>query len=467
VVSVTAVDTSVVRIDGWPDEVVGNGHEVPVYGGGSIPYAYLDNAASTPPLRAVVRAVNDFLPWYSSVHRGAGYKSRVSTAAYEEARERARDFVNAPDSHVVVFIKNTTEGINRLAALAEERGATVFVSIMEHHANLLPWRRLTRQVVYFGADEFGAVDEDDLRRKLSDHPTGPKIVAVAGAYNVSGYAPPLDRLARLCHEHGAEILVDAAQLAPHRPIDMSGRPGEEIDYLIFSGHKVYAPFGSGVMVAPRSALSSVSPALVGGGIVDLVTLDEVVWNGLPDREEAGTPNVVGAVALGAALIRLQELRRDGLLDQESALTDYLVKGLLSVPNLQLLGPRAAVDRVGVASFVIDGVPHGLVAAVLSYEHGIGIRTGCFCAHPGVLHLLQLPIAEADEGRSRMRRHDHVGLPGAARASLGVQNTRAEVDRLVRALKELVGSGPRASYRIDPSTGDYSPSNWEEALPLGL
>ncbi|MBI3979464.1 MAG: aminotransferase class V-fold PLP-dependent enzyme [Chloroflexi bacterium] len=452
-------------LDGLPEEVLGNGIEVPVVGGRRLPYAYLDNAASTPALRAAAEAVGQFLPWYSSVHRGAGYKSRLATAAYEQARERVRHFVNADDRQTVVFVKNTTEGLNRLARLSAARGTTIFSSIMEHHANMLPWWLRGRDVRFIQADARGVIDEDHLRRELRAAPAGPRLVAVAGAYNVTGYAPPIHRLARLAHEHGAEILVDGAQLVPHRQVDLQGTgPDERIDYLVFSSHKLYAPFGSGAMVAPRRALASGEPDLLGGGIVDLVTLDEVVWNGLPDREEAGSPNVVGAIALGAALARLEELGRERLEAQEAALTAHALARLATVPGLRVLGPPAGPDRVGVISFVLDGVRHGLVAAALAYEHAIGVRNGCFCAHPGILHLLALDSRAAEAARARLRRHDHADTPGAVRASFGLQNTRAEVDRLVVALRRIAACDLATTYRADAATGDYRPDGWQENVP---
>ena len=453
-----------VRLDGWPEEVVGSGLAVPVVGGSRLPSAYFDNAASTPPLRAVADAVNDFLPYYASVHRGAGYSSRVATAAYEDARERVARFVGATEEQVVIFVKNTTEGLNRIARLHAERGTTVFVSTAEHHANLLPWRWRTSRVRFFQADASGVIDADDLRRKLRDAPPGPRLVALSGAYNVSGHVPPIHRFARLAHEYGAEILVDGAQLAPHRRVALGGAaPEEAIDYFVFSAHKIYAPFGSGALIAPRRALDAATPDLLGGGIVDLVTLDEVVWNALPDREEAGSPNVIGAVALAAALDRLEALGRERIEDQEHALTGYAIERLAAVPGLRLLGPPAGRDRVGVLSFVLPALSHERVAAALAYEHAISVRSGCFCAHPAMFDLLALDAQTVTEAQARLRSHDRVDVPGAVRASLGLQSTRAEVDRLAAALAEIAEGGPRVSYERGPDE-QLRPVGWEEDLP---
>ncbi len=242
--------------------------------------------------------------------------------------------------------------------------------------------------------------------------------------------------------------MDAAQSIAHRPISMRGvAPGEEIDYLVFSGHKTYAPFGAGVMVAPTRRLEAAEPDLVGGGIVDLVTLTDVVWTHLPDREQLC--DVLGAVAVGRRFRRLEELGRRALTEEEDALAAYALCHLATVPGLRVLGPPAGPDRVGVISFLLPGLPHDLVAAYLSYEHGIGVRSGCFCAHPGVMHLMGGSPEEAQTTIERMRKHERVGLPGAVRASLGLQNSKADVDRLVTALRQLVENGPSPGVRRRP------------------
>ncbi|MFN8635089.1 MAG: aminotransferase class V-fold PLP-dependent enzyme [Chloroflexota bacterium] len=455
--AVTPVD---VRLDGWPDEAVGNGTPVPVLGGGALPYAYLDNAASTPALRAVLEAVQQFLPWYSSVHRGTGIKSQVATAAYDAARERVRSFLGADDRQAVIFTKSATEGLNRLSHLAAARQSIVFVSALEHHANLLPWRLRARETRLIRADGDGVLDEDDLRRQLREAPRGHRLVSVCGASNVTGYTPPIHRLARLAHEYGAEIVVDGAQLVAHRALNLRGNaPGEGIDYFAFSSHKVYAPFGSGALVAPKQAFDG-APLLVGGGATAEVTPDDVIWHALPDREEAGSPNVVGAVALGVALARLDELGREALHQHELALTDYALRRLALVPGLRVLGPRTARDRVGVVSFVLDGIPHDVIATTLSRRHAIGVRHGRFCAHPGLDHMLAARGVGADGATGQGCTDGR----GAVRVSLGLQNTRAEIDRLgdaLVALAERRPSGPQPEPGIDP---DALPPAWLDAVP---
>jgi len=224
------------------------------------------------------------------------------------------------------------------------------------------------------------------------------LVAVTGASNVTGEVWPIGELAGIAHRHGAELFVDAAQLAPHRPIDMA-RSG--IDHLAFSGHKLCAPFGAGALVARRARLDEREPQLQGGGAIKLVTLDGVIWADAPDIHEAGSPNVVGVVALGAACRRLLELGMEAVAEQERSLAQRLWTGLSSLPGVRplRLWPGASTDRVGVARFNLDGYRHPLLAAILSAEHAIGVRHGCFCAHPLISELLGV----SDDEIARLRR----------------------------------------------------------------
>ncbi len=436
---------------GWGDEVVGAASEARLPGGVARRFVNLDNAATTPALKAARQAVVDFLPWYSSVHRGAGIKSRLSTVAYEEARTAIGAFLGVDDARQgVVFVKSATEGLNKVARGLSGTGATVFTTVMEHHANLLPWRLHAAAVSYIRTDDDGVIDLDDLARRLDAAPRGPKLVAVSGAYNTTGYCPPIHRLAALAHAHGAEFLVDGAQLIPHHPVDLrGGAPGEEIDYLVFSAHKVYAPFGAGVLVAPRHVFHGV-PDLVGGGAAGQVTLDDVSWADLPDREEAGSPNVVGAVALAAALRRLDELGRDAVEAYEIELTAYALRRLTTVPSLTLLGPRDR--RTAILTFVLDGVPHDLVAAILGYRHGVGVRAGLFCAHQGMRRLLLSGRGAGVDGAAGA---------GAVRASLALYNTREDIDVLVDALCDIAAGEGAGEFARD-AHGDYCPLGWRPA-----
>src|SRR5665213_1858095 len=277
--------------------LVVSGQVVPYLDGVERVAVELDQAASTQALPAAADRVAQFLPWYSSVHRGAGYRSRRATAAYEDARLAVLRFAGRdPDGDdVAVLCRNTTEAINQLAyRLRLDPSDVVVTTVVEHHANLLPWGRVAeRRYVECGVD--GTFTTEAVVAALDAGPRRPALLAVTGASNVTGWLPPLDAIIEGAHARGVPVLVDAAQLAPHRPLPAAA------DFLAFSGHKLYAPFGTGALIGPRALFETGDPFLAGGGAVDLVDLDEVIWTEPPDREEAGSPNVIGAVALDAAI----------------------------------------------------------------------------------------------------------------------------------------------------------------------
>ena len=421
--------------------VVGAGLTVPLVSGELVGYANLDHAASAPCLEHVKSAVDELLPWYASVHRGAGLASQVSTRVYEQARDTVRRFVKARSHDAVLFTRNTTDSLNLLAR-ALPRGTTVIVFDSEHHAALLPWRG--PNVRRLAAPAHPAAAVSDVERALREAPVGPRLVVVTGASNVTGELWPVAELAEVAHRHGARIVLDAAQLAPHRPIDARAL---DVDYLVFSGHKLYAPFGAGVLVGRADWLRAAPPYLVGGGATSLVTERSVSWTPSPERHEAGSPNVVGVHALAAACEALGR-HWEPILAHEQALAERLRTGLATVPGLRLLsvfGPEH--ERVGVASFVVDGLEAGLLAAALSAEYGIGVRDGAFCAHILTRRLIA-----------------GVGSPDAraVRVSLGLGSTTEHVDRLVGALRELVENGPKWTYAL--VDGRWTPTPDPRPLP---
>jgi selenocysteine lyase/cysteine desulfurase len=444
-----------------PAHLVGDGLLVPCLDGTDRPYLNLDSAASSNALPAVAEAVATFLPWYSSVHRGAGYKSRRATNSYEAARDSALAFAGraetgddpgvrgVPDD-IAVIVRNTTEAINHLAyRLGLHRDDVVVTTVVEHHANLLPFARLCqRRFVECGPD--GTFSPDDVCAALDEGPR-PRLLSITGASNVTGWLPPLGPIIDAAHERGVPVLVDAAQLAPHRPLPTTA------DYLAWSGHKMYAPFGAGILLGPRSTFIQGDPFLAGGGAVDLVDLDEVTWTDPPEREEAGSPNVIGAVALDAAFAEFDRLGWARIIEHDDHLAQLLRAGVGAIPGVNVLGPGLAEPTLPLVTFTVEGIHHALVAARLSAEYGIGVRHGCFCAHPYLLRLLDLSTEEVNRYRDAVLHHDRRDMPGAVRASAGLSTSAEDVDRLIAALGEIAGGRPApVPYVQDEHTGDFWP-----------
>jgi selenocysteine lyase/cysteine desulfurase len=441
--------------------LVGADIQVPLVTGGTTRYLNFDYAASAPALQAVHDAVEELLGWYSSVHRGAGFKSRASTAAYEGARESIRRFVNARADDAVIITRNTTDSINLLAGTLPQ-GTHVVAFAGEHHANLLPWKRIG--VRYLPVPETPAEVLEQLEATLRDLPqcNDPHLVAVTGASNVTGEIWPLAEIARVAHDNGARLLVDAAQLAPHFPIDMA-RDG--IDYLALSGHKLYAPYGAGALIGERDWLTAGDPFLRGGGAVKIVTVDDTVWAELPDRQEAGSPNVIGAVALGVACDTLASAGMERIAAEEGKLLAHARERLASVSGFQHYRVWPADHpRVGLLTFSLGEMPYDLLAAVLSAEYGIGIRHGCFCAHPLMMRLLKVDDAEAHRLIDETRAGHHERLPGAARMSLGLASTTDDIDTFADALRAIAAHGPRWTYAVNPHTDEYEPDPDPRPLP---
>lgn len=447
-------------------EFVGLNADTPRLDGSRHTYINFDNAASTPALKAVQGAVDDFLSFYSSVHRGTGFKSQLSTHIYEQSRRIVLDFLGAdPHTHTCIFGKNATEALNKLARrfpFTPKRNI-VLTSGMEHHSNDLPWRRAAK-TIHIALQPDGRLDEADFDARLAQYGQRVALVAITGASNVTGFLNPIHHLAEKAHAVGAHIVVDSAQLAPHRRVDM--RPLEDpthLDYVTISAHKMYAPFGTGALVGRRDTFEQGDPDQVGGGTVEIVTLADVVWAGPPDRDEAGSPNVVGAVALAAAIRKVESIGMEEVARHEAELTGYLLQRLPEVPNLEIYGdsdPANAARRLGVVPINLKGFSHFLVAAILGHEFGIGVRNGCFCAHPYLLHLLGLNPQEADDVRNRMLAGDRRDMPGLVRISFGLYNTREEIDVLIEALKAIAGRQYQGTYIQDPASGEYRPQEWQ-------
>lgn len=418
-------------------EIVGQDALVPLVGGGQVTYANLDHAASAPALRVVKEAVDRSIAGYASVHRGAGWNSKLSTELYEGARRPVRSFVGGRTDDTVIFTRNTTDSLNLLAHSLPRR-TTVVVFESEHHAALLPWERQDgidgRTVVRLPVPALpelavGAVD-DALRRRAP----GPALVVITGASNVTGELWPVAELARVARARGARIALDAAQLAPHRRFSISELG---VDYVAVSGHKLYAPYGAGVLVGRSDWLDAAPPYLIGGGATAAVSETGTVYKTGPERHEAGSPNVAGAVALATACHALATSDAAAREQAEAALTGTIRTGLAAIPGVSVHTLfSGAADSIGVVTFTVADVPASIVAAALSAEHGIGVRDGAFCAHPLVRRLLG--AAGCSDG---------TGPGQAVRVSVGLGSTTEHAHRLIAAVADIAARGPRAEYVV--------------------
>jgi len=452
-----------VRVSNVRRYIPGLERTVPVVDGRQVPYVNLDNAATTPPFTPVIDCLSYFFQWYSSVHRGTGFKSLLSTHVYERCRDVVADFIGAdPSHHTLIFVQNATHALNKLAMRVCNGEGTVITTLMEHHSNLLPWRRLGCQVVHARVNRSdGSLDLADLKDKIERHSGRLGLVTVTAASNVTGEMPPIRTIARLAHENGGMFAVDATQLIPHRAFRM-GAPDdpERVDFAAFSGHKMYAPFGCGVLVGPRSIFEKGSPDMVGGGTIAAVTLEDTIWAEPPERDEAGTPNVLGAIAMATAARTLAAIGMDEVAEHERMLTRSALTKLTRIEGLTLYGrtdPNLHTDRLGVITMNARHIGHAQLAAALGYEHGIGVRNGCFCAQPYVRELIGVTPAEMKEVLVKLAGGQHAAVPGMVRMSVGIYNTPEEVDAFVEALRCVLTDGPRAEYMLDAAHNDYVPS----------
>ena len=376
------------------------------------PLVYLDNAATTQKPKSVLEAVNHYyLQDNANVHRGVHTLAERATAAYEAAREKVRKFIKASSTKEVLFTRGTTTGLNWVARYAEEvlkEGDEVLISIMEHHSNIIPWQQACKKtgakLVYVYLKD-GLLDMQDLKSKLSEKT---KFVSITHASNVLGVVNPIKEIARLAHEVGAIVVVDGAQSTPHMAIDVQDL---DADFFAFSGHKMAAPTGIGVLYGKEEILEQMSPIEFGGEMIDFVYEQSASWKELPWKFEAGTPNIAGAIALGAAVDYLSALGMENIHAYEQELVDYVLPKLQAIDGLTVYGPEDPSQHAGVIAFNIDGLhPHD-VATALDYE-GVAVRAGHHCAQPLI---------------------NHLGISSAARASFYIYNTKEDCDKLVEAI----------------------------------
>lgn len=376
---------------------------------------YLDSAATSQRPRQVIEAVNRFYSTYNSnVHRGLYGIAEEATLRYEEARDKARLFINAPEAREVIFTKNTTEALNIAmrgwGGKNVKKGGKIVTTVMEHHSNFVPWQRLAKEkgakLVVAGITGEGELDEAALERSLR----GASIFAFSAASNVLGTVNDVRRLCAMARDAGAVSVVDAAQYAPSIQVDVKGLG---CDFLAFSGHKMLAPFGIGVLYGRAELLEKADPLIYGSEMIRSVTRAKSEWNDLPHKFEPGTPDVAAAIGLGAAIDYLRKLGMGEIRSHERALTSYMLERLGEVRGLSLLGPQGAERRAPLAAFTLEGIhPHDLAA--LLAEDGVCVRSGHHCAMP---------------------LHGALGVPASTRASVYLYNKKEEIGALVESLRK--------------------------------
>ncbi|MTB69205.1 cysteine desulfurase [Streptococcus uberis] len=375
-------------------------------------YTYLDNAATSQKPKQVLDRIRRYYDYdNANVHRGVHTLAERATRDYEASRQKVANFINANSSKEIVFTRGTTTSLNWVAQFAKQilkPGDEVLISIMEHHANLIPWQEVCRQtgasLVYAYLKE-GTLDLDDFKAKVTSKT---RFVCMAHVSNVLGCVNPIQEITAIAHGVGAYMVVDGAQSVPHMAVDVQAL---NCDFLAFSGHKMLGPTGIGVLYGKEEVLNLMDPVEFGGEMIDFVYEQEASWKSLPWKLEAGTPNIAGAIGLAAAIDYLESLGMSAIQNHERELVSYILPKLQAIDGLKLYGPGNPMDQTGVLSFNLDGLhPHD-VATALDYE-GIAVRAGHHCAQPLLRHL---------------------GISAAVRASFYIYNTREDCDRLVEAI----------------------------------
>ncbi|GMT45298.1 MAG: cysteine desulfurase [bacterium] len=379
------------------------------------PLVYLDNAATTQKPLAVIQRISDYyLKENSNVHRGVHHLSQVATEAYENARRFVADFIHAEESKEIIFTRGTTESINLLATVFIpflQAGDEIVVSGMEHHSNMVPWQQLCEKnkarLKVLPVAPIGTLNLDALKELLTPQV---KLLAVTHLSNVLGTVNPVKEIVRIAHEKGVPVLLDGAQGIAHTQVDVQDLG---VDFYAFSGHKIYAPMGIGVLYGRSAWLRRLPPYQFGGEMIDQVSFEKTTFNELPYKYEAGTPNVAGALGLEAALRYVNETGLENILKHEDALLHYATKKLENIDGMRIIGQ--AKDKAAVISFLIHGV-HPFDLGTLLDQMGIAVRTGHHCAQPLM---------------------DFYCIPGTVRASFGLYNTKEEIDIFAEAVEKAV------------------------------
>jgi cysteine desulfurase / selenocysteine lyase len=437
-------------------------YKVPTLSEKSVRYVNLDNAATTSPFVHVKQKIDSMLDAYGSVHRGAGHKSKFTTHEYDGTRDVIRKFVESSTDNYVIFAKNTTEAINHAATMWASIPGKILVSDIEHSSNLLPWLK-NNAVIQYRTLRDGTVDlteiEDILRLYASrPEPERVKLLTITGASTITGYKPPIHKLAALAHRYGAKMFADVCQLIQHDRVRMlPDDDPEHLDFVAFSGHKMYAPYGTGVLVGPKRLFDEFFPYQIGGGNLPYITRDLTIKRFYTERaHDPGTPNAMGAISIAQAIETLESLGREKISSYEHFLVDYTFTRLRNIPGVTLYITGEHLGHV--IPFDMQGFDGRLVAEILAYEYGIGLRAGAFCTYEYIRKLKGVSEAEDDRIAASVDRGITRDIPTIIRASFALYNSIDDCNRFLRAITEISERGPdhyRGRYTQDETNGFWS------------
>ncbi len=435
-----------ITMDNIRNYVVGIDEPVELKDGTKQPMINFDNAATTPSLTPVSGMVEEELKMYGSVGRGFSQKSDHSTEFVAETRKKVISFVGADKvdgEYTCVYVDNTTDGLNKLAsALVKDKSDVILTTRIEHHSNDLSWRE-RGTVIYAEVDEKGRVKYEDIEKLLTENKV--KIVSVTAASNVTGYVTDVHRVAKLAHEHGAILIVDGAQIVAHRKFEMKGAtPEEDVDFLVFSAHKMYTPYGGGAIVGKRELMYEKMPEVYGGGTVQIVADSRQNYKNPPESWEAGSPNYPSIVGLNKAIDILQEVGFDKIEEHEKVLNRRLIDGLKKFDDIIIYGDTENIDdRVGVVTFDFKNLNSYYLAVAIKEYGGVATRRGSFCAHPYVWRLKGIP----DDQVGSFENCEAAYSPGMIRISFGIYNTEEEVDKFLEILPKAIEEAKKEVERL--------------------
>ena len=430
------------------------------------PLVYFDNAATSQTPKVVIDAiVNYYSNYNANIHRGVHTLSQEATDLYEQARITLQKHFNAKHAYEIIFTSGTTHSINMVASGFSsmlKKGDEIIVSALEHHSNIVPWQMLCEktgaELKVIPMNEEGSLVMSEYDKLLSENT---KLVFCNHISNALGTINPIEEIIKKAHQVGAAVLIDGAQMAAHIPVKLSDHknPNRNIDAFVFSGHKTYVPGAPGVVVCRKDILLAIEPEEVGGGMVEDVFVDNyLIKDYFPDREEAGTPNIPGAIGLATAIQILDRIGMDVIYEEEEILVNAALKRMLENPDMVIYGETDVYKctRAGSISFNIKGMHHGLTAAVLNDYFNIAVRNECFCAHPYVKELILDDMLDAIEDMNQDEiESKYKLLAGMVRASFGIYNKMEDVDTLINALSEIANGKEKFSqlYHVDES-GNY-------------